>query len=112
MIADIPGYVFELRDSHIDWKYKMKVQGNNESKIKSIPCARGKVMGGSSSINMMVYIRGNPEDYNKWEQLGNPGWNYSAVLPYFLKSEDNKDTKVRHFYQLLKDTIFSFFNFR
>lgn len=51
---------------------------------------RGKTLGGSSSINAMVYIRGNPGDYNDWESSGNPGWNWDAMLPYFLKAEGNQ----------------------
>jgi choline dehydrogenase-like flavoprotein len=51
---------------------------------------RGKVMGGSSSINAMVYTRGNAQDYNSWSALGNVGWSYQEVLPYFKKSEHNE----------------------
>jgi choline dehydrogenase-like flavoprotein len=51
---------------------------------------RGKVMGGSSSVNAMVYTRGNYNDYNQWAQLGNAGWSYQDVLPYFKKSENNE----------------------
>lgn len=96
MITDIPGYVYELVNSpQINWKYRTQAEKYNESKqIKSISIARGKVMGGSSAINMMVYIRGNREDYNSWERMGNPQWNYNAVLPYFLKSENNLDKEV------------------
>lgn len=51
---------------------------------------RGKVMGGSSSINAMIYIRGHKEDYNTWAKLGNAGWSYEDVLPYFKKSENRE----------------------
>lgn len=57
-------------------------------------------MGGSSAVNGMAYSRGTREDYDNWEKLGNTGWSYDEVLPYFKKSEDNRD----------KDVIFRFFH--
>ncbi len=51
---------------------------------------RGKVLGGSSSVNAMIYARGVPEDYDHWAQLGNPGWGWADVLPYFKRSEHNE----------------------
>lgn len=51
-------------------------------------------MGGSSSINGMMYTRGNKEDFDSWSQLGNPGWGYEEVLPLFIRSEDNRDIDV------------------
>ena len=53
-----------------------------------------QVMGGSSTINLMMYVRGNPKDYNEWAEEGNYGWSYEEVLPYFLKSENNRDPEV------------------
>ena len=52
---------------------------------------RGKVLGGTSMVNTMLYVRGAKKDYDIWKQQGNPGWSYENVLPYFLKSEDNRN---------------------
>ena len=56
----------------------------------SIPYPRGKTLGGSSSINGLLYIRGQERDYDIWRQLGNKGWSWREVLPYFIKAEDQE----------------------
>ena len=72
----------------INWAYSTEPQpGLNQ---RSMYWPRGKVLGGSSSINAMIYIRGQAEDYDDWAELGNPDWNFEAVLPYFLKSQDQQ----------------------
>jgi len=58
---------------------------------RRIPLPRGRVVGGSGSINGMAYYRGNARDFDDWAAMGNSGWSYSEVLPYFLRSEDNRD---------------------
>ena len=58
---------------------------------RRIPLPRGRVVGGSGSINGMAYFRGQPQDYDDWAAAGNPGWSWADVLPYFVRSEDNLD---------------------
>lgn len=82
---DIPSEFMSLLGSEVDWAYFSEPEPYlNDRKMF---CPRGKVLGGSSSINFMMYIRGNHYDYDYWEALGNPGWSYQDVLPYFKKSE-------------------------
>ncbi|MEO1224150.1 MAG: choline dehydrogenase [Pseudomonadota bacterium] len=71
----------------INWNYDTTAQAHMDD--RSIAWPRGKVLGGSSSINGMMYMRGNRRDYDDWRQLGLDGWSYEDVLPYFLRSEDH-----------------------
>jgi len=70
-----------------NWGYETVPQSGFNGRRGFQP--RGKVMGGSSSVNAMVYTRGNPNDYDNWEKLGNPGWSYQDVLPFFKKAENS-----------------------
>ncbi|XP_077983705.1 glucose dehydrogenase [FAD, quinone]-like [Glandiceps talaboti] len=87
----VPAECFNLIGSDLDWKYLTVPQKNACLAMKD-HCSiwiKGKVLGGSSSINGMVYVRGCKEDYDSWARLGAEGWSYEDVLPYFLKSENN-----------------------
>ncbi|WP_372761344.1 GMC family oxidoreductase [Pseudoalteromonas sp.] len=70
------------------WHYNTVAQKQLNNRCGFMP--RGKVLGGSSSINAMVYIRGNKYDYDNWAEMGNAGWDYGSLLPYFIKAENNK----------------------
>jgi choline dehydrogenase len=71
----------------LDWDFATEPEPHVDGRSLYIP--RGKMLGGCSSMNAMLYVRGRPLDYDGWEAQGAPGWGYRDVLPYFLKSEDN-----------------------
>jgi choline dehydrogenase len=79
------GYGRHFNDPRVNWLYAS--EPHPASGDRAIRQPRGKVLGGSSSINGLVYIRGQKEDFDHWRQLGNSGWSYDDVLPYFRKSE-------------------------
>lgn len=81
------GYGLIHWDKRVNWMYWTDPDPGIAGRSNYWP--RGKVVGGSHSINAMVYIRGQAEDYDDWEAAGNPGWGYKDVLPYFRRSEDN-----------------------
>lgn len=90
MEIHIPAGYAKLHHSEVDWGgYWTEPQKHVLNRKIYLP--RGKVLGGCSSTNAMAYVRGNKEDYNDWAARGNPGWSYEDVLPYFKKSEHNKD---------------------
>ena len=68
---------------------------------RSIRYPRGKTLGGSSSINGLLYIRGQHRDYDIWRQLGNKGWSWDDVLPYFIKAENQERGKKVNFMVLM-----------
>ena len=80
------GVAKTIRNPAVNWLYK--TQPDSATGDRAIPIPRGKVLGGSSSINGHVVTRGQPEDYDEWAALGNPGWDFASLLPYFRKSED------------------------
>jgi len=82
------GYYRHFTNAKINWLYET-TPGPQWVK-RPVPQPRGKVLGGTSAINGMVYIRGQAEDYDHWRQLGNTGWSYEDVLPYFRKAEDQQ----------------------
>lgn len=92
-VTDVPSLAAYLQLSPLDWTYKTEYTGRACLGMKNGQCnwPRGKVLGGSSVLNYMLYVRGNKNDYNLWERLGNQGWNYNNVLHYFKKSEDNRN---------------------
>jgi choline dehydrogenase len=81
------GYLYCIGNPRTDWCYR--TEPCNGLNGRSILYARGKVLGGCSSINAMVYMRGQARDYDEWASLGNPGWSWNEVFPVFKRSEDH-----------------------
>jgi choline dehydrogenase len=82
------GYAKLFADKRVNWLYTSEPEP--ELNNRRIIQPRGKVLGGSSSINGLLYIRGQPEDFDYWRQLGNTGWSFEDVLPYFRRAEDQQ----------------------
>lgn len=80
------GYLYLMGNPRTDWGYSTAAEPGLNGRSLSYP--RGRVLGGCSSINGMIYMRGQARDYDLWRQLGNPGWSWDDCLPYFLKHED------------------------
>ena len=79
------GFLPLMQSGALDWGYSSEPQKNLGNRVLFLP--RGKVIGGSSAINGMVYFRGDQSDYDQWAQFGNPGWSFADCLPFFIRSE-------------------------
>ncbi len=79
------GYFRTMGNPNSDWRYQTEADDGIAG--RSIPWPRGRVLGGSSSINGLLYVRGQPQDYDGWAQMGCTGWSWDGVLPYFKRSE-------------------------
>ncbi len=87
-LIKVPAAVaFTILNPKLGWGYETVVQQHCNNRRVTLP--RGRVLGGSSSTNGMVYFRGHPGDYDDWAAAGAKGWSYAELLPYFLRSEDN-----------------------
>ena len=82
------GFARTLNDPSVNWLFH--TEPDEKTRNRPIPIPRGKVLGGSSSINGMLYARGHPRDYDIWAQFGNRGWSFDDVLPYFKRSENHE----------------------
>jgi choline dehydrogenase len=81
------GYLFAIGNPRADWMFKTEPEEGLNGRSLNYP--RGKVIGGSSAINAMIYMRGQAADYDHWRQLGLPGWSWEDVLPYFKRHQDH-----------------------
>lgn len=99
IISEIPVGAISIQTTPLDWQYKTEPQkascfGFIERRSR---WPRGKVLGGSSAINLMIYVRGNRNDFDNWAyNLGATGWSFADLYPYFLKAEDNRDVKYAY----------------
>src|ERR1700722_14354161 len=88
------GYLFAIGNPRADWMFKTDPEAGLNGRILNYP--RGKVIGGSSAINAMIYMRGQSHDYDRWRQMGLAGWGWDDVLPYFLKHQNHAAPPNRH----------------
>jgi len=92
-LTDIPAAVGATLGTSLDWQYKTRADGRSCLGSQDGECLwhSGKVVGGGSTVNGMLYVRGDQEDYDAWHRRGNPGWAWKDVLPYFKRSEDQQN---------------------
>lgn len=96
MASEIPGLFAANQDTEIDWQHKTHHQQGMFLGLQDHRSAisRGKVLGGSNTLQYFDYVRGHPNDYDHWEKYGNEGWGYHDVLPYFKKSEGMRAKEI------------------
>ncbi|KAL1502402.1 hypothetical protein ABEB36_007548 [Hypothenemus hampei] len=97
-LSDIPAMAPLFQKTKLDWGYTAEKENGScwGCPNQRMNWPRGRGLGGTTLINFMIHVRGNPIDYDKWEALGNPGWAYKDVLPYLKKLEDKEDAEYRH----------------
>ncbi|KAK7961775.1 uncharacterized protein PG986_002600 [Apiospora aurea] len=91
--VNIPGCYGESLGTNLDWQFQTTSQPGLDGRVLKWP--RGKVLGGTSALNFMTWNRGNREDYGAWEELGNPGWGWDDLMPFFKKTEHFHPTQTR-----------------
>ncbi|XP_046483282.1 glucose dehydrogenase [FAD, quinone]-like [Neodiprion pinetum] len=97
LFSDVPALTLSLANTDMDWQFKTEPSSAYCKGMVNNQClwSRGKALGGSSSLNYMLYVRGNRRDYENWRDAGNPGWGYDDVLPYFKKAENIRIPDLR-----------------
>ncbi|GLH01003.1 Glucose dehydrogenase [FAD, quinone] [Gryllus bimaculatus] len=93
LLGRVAGLPLQGNESEVDWGFRTQ-PGERACGGRGCEWPRGKALGGSSILSGMVYARGNRRDYDRWAELGNVGWAYEDVAPYFLRSEDNRDASI------------------
>ncbi|XP_052871212.1 glucose dehydrogenase [FAD, quinone]-like [Anopheles cruzii] len=97
-LTDLPFLYPTLQMSRVDWQFRTEPSDEFCLAMQDRRCRwpRGKALGGSSTINAMLFVRGNRKDYDGWRDQGNPGWSYDDMLPYFRKLENMQDPQYRN----------------
>ncbi|XP_028163475.1 glucose dehydrogenase [FAD, quinone]-like isoform X2 [Ostrinia furnacalis] len=98
MESMLPGTILFLKNSHVDWNYTSTNSSSwgKTHRSNSTHMIRGKMLGGTSAVNFMAYVRGNPHDFDTWAQISNdPSWRYKNILRYFKKSEKLNDPEIQ-----------------
>lgn len=93
-IARPAAWPYTLQGTDVDWQYETTPQKHANGRVGPVP--RGRVLGGSSAINALVYVRGHRSDFDNWAYWGNPGWDHESVLPAFKRSEDYEYGATEH----------------